>query len=252
MASLRTKHFKAPLLVGGGDITTTELLQMPDIWETIAQHLDRIALHIVSHVSPVIRGHSGAHNVIFSWREVRTTVIMEWIHLRLRAHCDLVAHDSNVCAAVAQFGTLDMLKWAREHGYRWDARVCASAARGGHIDTLQWARAHGCPWNEHACARAARNGHIGVLKVGAFSRMSMVRAYVCKRGARWTSRGAAVGARSRMSIERAYVCKRGARISPVQCSECGRLNNRSCDVCVFDEPTGTSYEQDMLSMLWRV
>ena len=71
--------------------------------------------------------------------------------------------DELTCALAASRGHLQVLQWAREHG--WDnINVCAGAAVGGHLEVLQWARAHGCPWNEMTCDCAAAHGHLELLK----------------------------------------------------------------------------------------
>lgn len=61
-------------------------------------------------------------------------------------------------------GHLHVLKWARENGCPWDKWTCSFAAEGGHLDVLQWARQNGCPWDQWAMAKAAKNGHLHVLK----------------------------------------------------------------------------------------
>ncbi len=33
----------------------------------------------------------------------------------------------------------------------------------GHLEILKWARANGCKWDESTCAAAARNGHLEVV-----------------------------------------------------------------------------------------
>jgi hypothetical protein len=52
-------------------------------------------------------------------------------------------------------GHLDVLRWARDHGCRWDKWTCYHAAAGGHMAVLRWAREHYCPWDEWTCSAAA-------------------------------------------------------------------------------------------------
>jgi hypothetical protein len=58
------------------------------------------------------------------------------------------------------------LRWALEHGCRWNELICAAAAAGGHIGVLQQARDQEppCPWDLKTCAAAARGGHLEVLQ----------------------------------------------------------------------------------------
>jgi len=61
------------------------------------------------------------------------------------------------CSFAAAGGHLEVLKWARAHGGKWE-KTCASAAWGGHLEVLQWARAQGCSCDERTCAYAAQGG----------------------------------------------------------------------------------------------
>lgn len=71
---------------------------------------------------------------------------------------------AKICAAAAQGGHLEVLKWARENGCQWDKCTCANAAGGGHLAVLVWARENGCKWDSCTCWSAARGGHLEVLK----------------------------------------------------------------------------------------
>ena len=71
---------------------------------------------------------------------------------------------SCVCRYAAQGGRLEILKWAREHGFSWDESTCSQAARHGYLEVVKWARAQGCPWDENTCALAAIGGHLEVVK----------------------------------------------------------------------------------------
>ena len=53
----------------------------------------------------------------------------------------------HVCAKIAESGSTNILKWARENDCQWDADTCAFAAKGGHFEMLKWARENGCPWD---------------------------------------------------------------------------------------------------------
>ncbi|WZN64183.1 putative ankyrin repeat protein [Chloropicon roscoffensis] len=72
------------------------------------------------------------------------------------------------CAGAARGGHLKALKFLRglDPPCRWDQETCAQAALGGHLDVLKWARSQDppCPWGEMTCARAAEGGHLEVLK----------------------------------------------------------------------------------------
>ena len=69
-----------------------------------------------------------------------------------------------VCTIAAEFGHLDIVKWARENEFLWDSYTCAVAARNGHFDVLRWAHENGCPWSETTCECAAASGHLQILQ----------------------------------------------------------------------------------------
>lgn len=71
---------------------------------------------------------------------------------------------TKTCAAAAESGHFDTLKWLRAHDCPWDQAVTSRAAARGDLAMLQWSRAQGCPWTEMTCNCAAQNGHLQVLK----------------------------------------------------------------------------------------
>jgi hypothetical protein len=68
-----------------------------------------------------------------------------------------------ICEKAAKNGDLDILKWAREKGCRWNEWTCFHAATGGHLEILKWARENGCPWDKWTCA-AAYEDHLDIFK----------------------------------------------------------------------------------------
>lgn len=59
------------------------------------------------------------------------------------------------CYEIASEGSLKLLKWAHDNGYRWNESTCTNAAENGHLKMLKWARSEGCPWDSNTCAYAA-------------------------------------------------------------------------------------------------
>lgn len=71
--------------------------------------------------------------------------------------------NAHACAAAAQCGFLDALRWLHEHGCPWDDLVCRRAVRSGNLEALQFAVWNGCPWSFEeslAVAQQARHEHI--------------------------------------------------------------------------------------------
>lgn len=69
-----------------------------------------------------------------------------------------------ICHIAAGQGWLNVLQWARKHGYEWDKETCSEAARGGHFEVLKWARANGCNWHIDTTLNAATAGHLEILQ----------------------------------------------------------------------------------------
>jgi hypothetical protein len=58
-----------------------------------------------------------------------------------------------------------VLNWLREHGCPLGgADLCAAAADGGYLEVLKWARERNCPWDAETRRRAADGGHLEVLR----------------------------------------------------------------------------------------
>jgi hypothetical protein len=48
-----------------------------------------------------------------------------------------------ICAVAAEYGHLEILKYARDNGCEWDASICSSVAENGHFQTLKYAHENG-------------------------------------------------------------------------------------------------------------
>lgn len=71
--------------------------------------------------------------------------------------------DSSTCAAAAEGGHLQCLRFAHQHGCDWDTKTCTAAAQKGHLECLMYAHERGCPWNVLTCHQAARHDHLECL-----------------------------------------------------------------------------------------
>ena len=92
------------------------------------------------------------------------TALLEIRQFLENVHENERAWDERTCAAAAEYGRLECLKYLHENGCPWDERTCTTAARGGHLDCLKYVHENGRPWDERTCAAAARGGHLGCLK----------------------------------------------------------------------------------------
>lgn len=66
--------------------------------------------------------------------------------------------------ASAACGQLEMLKYFREKGYKWNESTCRYAAQYGHLEILKYLHNNGCKWNELTGIYAARYGHLEIWK----------------------------------------------------------------------------------------
>ena len=82
-----------------------------------------------------------------------------------------------LCNLAAGWGSLRLLKWARENNLAVSAFTCQHAAVSGHLPALQYLHENGCPWDRHTCSSAAAYGHLPALK------------YLHENGCPWDSEG---------------------------------------------------------------
>jgi hypothetical protein len=78
--------------------------------------------------------------------------------------------DLETTAFAAQYGHLEFLKFAHEHGCPWVVHTCSSAAYGGHLDCLKFAHEHGAFLPQWAINGACASKNLECLK------------YVCEHG----------------------------------------------------------------------
>ena len=71
--------------------------------------------------------------------------------------------NSNICTEFARVGSLEAVAAAHGDGHPWDESTCAAAAEGGHKDLLRWLRSHNCPWGKTTIEAALNFGHTEVL-----------------------------------------------------------------------------------------
>lgn len=90
---------------------------------------------------------------------------------------------AQLLSQAARAGSLDLLRWLRVQGCRWErATIAADAAAGGSLPALQWLRGQGCPLDEAAFAGAARAGNLDVLR------------WLREQGCAWSDEACAVAA----------------------------------------------------------
>ena len=71
---------------------------------------------------------------------------------------------NDVCEYAACWGSLRLLKWARENNLDWSADTCWQAAENGHLPALKYLHENGCPWDSRTCSSAAVIGHLPALQ----------------------------------------------------------------------------------------
>jgi hypothetical protein len=64
------------------------------------------------------------------------------------------ATSARPCPKVEDFvGSVERLEWAKANGCLWEEGTCSAVAEYGDLAVLQWARgqASPCPWDEGTC-----------------------------------------------------------------------------------------------------
>jgi hypothetical protein len=64
-----------------------------------------------------------------------------------------------ICACAAEYGHLEVLKWAIENGCTWDDELYYSAAENGHLEVLKWAIDYDSYCDLNTCIRLAKQNN---------------------------------------------------------------------------------------------
>ncbi len=65
----------------------------------------------------------------------------------------------NLCGLAARWGSVRLLKEAREKNRDWGEVTCQVAAMSGQLPALQYLHENGCPWDQGTCDEAAEFEH---------------------------------------------------------------------------------------------
>jgi Ankyrin repeats (3 copies) len=84
---------------------------------------------------------------------------LQWLHIEQERPLPY-----NICDIAARCGSIDALRWLKDHGSAYTARTCEFAAAGAHLHVLQFLHDEGCEWHESACRAAAKHGHLPTLQ----------------------------------------------------------------------------------------
>src|ERR1700738_3076179 len=74
--------------------------------------------------------------------------------------------DDWTCDITTDEGKINVLKWLRAKGHRWNSKNCSNAIKSGNMNLFRWLLGQGCPWNpDDACTNAAKSGSLDSLKI---------------------------------------------------------------------------------------
>jgi hypothetical protein len=126
------------------------------------QHSQRIAGKVAD--IPVLEaaqqlGLALTHAVLIGAAESGSTIKLQWLHVRFGSRLP-----EDACNYAARSGSINMLKWLKQHGCVYDNASCRAAAAGAHTHVLQHLRDEGCEWDCWTCAAAAVHGHLSTLQ----------------------------------------------------------------------------------------
>lgn len=163
-----------------------------DCWTTICEHVeedDLLAFALSCKDARLAQERSGRQLVTTLRAATTTASRLRWARAALG-----LPWDERVTEALAHYGNLDVLRYAREKcttpcpwstgvlrraaaaghchileyarekGCKWDSSVCAAASGAGRLDALMWLREHCCPWSDLTSAIAHVNGHRALLE----------------------------------------------------------------------------------------
>ena len=80
--------------------------------------------------------------------------------------CELNQRERRVDELAGKVGSMEILEYLRERGYKFRGEACTCAAWGGHLEALKWLRGLDppCYWSRFVTDKAAPEGHLEVLK----------------------------------------------------------------------------------------
>src|SRR5690606_20708378 len=91
-------------------------------------------------------------NMLVSFSPLAMRVVLARVpQFRIRSD-DVLRARKLLCTWAAEYGYLDLLKWAHEHDFpllqlRDGKDACKAAARGGQLAVLKWLREQKCRWD---------------------------------------------------------------------------------------------------------
>jgi hypothetical protein len=97
--------------------------------------------------------------VVIGAAEAASVPKLQWLHTE--QGCALPGIVSNYAAAS---GSIDTLRWLKQHGCLFSSGTGEGAAAGAHLHVLQYLRAEGCEWGLSVCSAAAKMGHTATLQ----------------------------------------------------------------------------------------
>lgn len=69
----------------------------------------------------------------------------------------------DICCIAANYGRLDILKWAHKNGYVLNNNICVLAASNNHLHVLKWVRKKGFSFNHEVYEITAEQGYWKIL-----------------------------------------------------------------------------------------
>lgn len=96
----------------------------------------------------------------------KTDKVLKFLH---KNNCSLITRPSDgtyetVCEAAALGGSIQCLKYAKEHGSRWGKNVCINAAISNSLECLKFAHENGRSWDRKLICSAINSGSYDCLK----------------------------------------------------------------------------------------
>ena len=96
----------------------------------------------VKEILAIILNHTNEISIYCYYQTSKSNkkILSELIQTKMINIDNKYSIQENLCTMAAEYGYLNILKWARKNYYPWDENTCSNAAKNGHLKLLKWAR----------------------------------------------------------------------------------------------------------------
>lgn len=124
---------------------------------------------VVEHGDPQVLEWARSRGVELDYRAWQAAAMAGKIECLAWLHANKYSISASELITVADYaayrGQVSALQWlASALKVKFTKNVCASAAYGGHLEVLKFLRSSGARWDRHVAINAANGGHVHILE----------------------------------------------------------------------------------------